>query len=158
MIISRREFIKFTAATVACACAGVATGTSGCSARDVSTTPSAPEGSYRREGDRVIVALSEVDDLKEVGAAVKFTLDDEDGSELKVIVVHSEDETYQAFADRCTHRGKELNYLHVDKKLQCLSGKAQFDLEGSVIRGPAEDTLPRYRLRREGQEMVIEVS
>jgi nitrite reductase/ring-hydroxylating ferredoxin subunit len=157
MSITRREFMKLTGATVVCACVGGAIGTSGCTARKASDTPPAPEGSYRREGDRVIVSLSEVPDLKEEGGAVKFTLDGEDGSELKVIVVHSEDDTCRAFADRCTHSGKELDYLHEDRKLQCLSGKAQFDLEGDVLRGPAEDALLTYPLRRAGEELVIEV-
>jgi nitrite reductase/ring-hydroxylating ferredoxin subunit len=116
-----------------------------------------PEASYRREGGRVIVAFSEVYDLKEQGGAVKFTLNGEDGSELKVIVLHSRDEPYQAFADRCTHNGKELDYLHEEGKLQCLSGKAQFNLEGDVLRGPAADALLSYPLRREGEELVIEV-
>lgn len=102
------------------------------------------------------MTLPEVDDLREEAGAVKFTLHDQDGSELKVVVVHSEDETYRAFANRCAHRGKELDYLHEDKKLQCLSGKAQFDLEGSVIRGPAGNALLRYRVRREGKELLIE--
>ena len=157
MTISRRGFIKVTGATVVCACVGGAMGTSGCTARKASDTPSAPEGSYRSEGDRVIVALSEVDDLKEEGGAVRFTLNGEDGSELKVIVLHSGNETYRAFADRCTHSGKELDYLHEDRKLQCLSGKAQFNLKGDVLRGPAEDPLLSYPLRREGEELVIEV-
>lgn len=158
MIITRREFIKLTGATVVCACMGGPLGTSGCTAgSSASDTPSAPEGSYHRDGDRAIVALSEADDLKEIGGAVKFTLSDEDGSELKVIVVHSGDGTYRAFADRCTHGGRELDYVHEDRKLQCISGKAQFDLEGSVIGGPAEDGLLRYRSWREGQELAIEV-
>ena len=158
MSISRREFIKLTGTTVVCACAVGAMGTSGCTAkRGISDTPSAPEGSYRREGDGVIVALSEVDDLKAIGGAVKFTLYDEDDSELKVIVVHSGDEDYQAFADWCTHKGKELNYLHEEGKLACSGLGSQFDLAGNVVTGPAKDALLRYRLRREGEELVIEV-
>lgn len=143
MSVSGREFTKLTGAAVVRAYLGGVMGKGGCTARRASDTPSAPEGSCRREGDRVIVALSEVDDLKEERGVVRFTLDGEDGSELKMIVGHSKDETYQAFADRCTHNGKELNYRHEDRKLQCLSGKAQFDLEGEVLRGPAEGPLLR---------------
>lgn len=158
MTISRREFIKLTGTTVVCTCVAGVLGTSGCTAgRGVSDTPSAPEGSYRREGDKIIVALSEVDDLKEVGGAVKFTLDDKESSELKIIVVHSRDDEYQAFADQCTHNEKELNYLHKEGILACCGLGSQFDLEGNVIKGPAEDALLEYPLRREGEELLIKV-
>lgn len=156
MSISRREFIKLTGSTVVCTCIG-GMGASGCAGRPTSDTPSAPAGSYRVENGSVIVALSEVEGLKDVGGAVKFTLDSEDGSELKVIVVHVRDEDYRAFADRCTHNGKELDYLHEEEKLACCGRGSRFDLAGGVVRGPAEDALLRYRLRREGEELVIEV-
>ncbi|MGD2177306.1 MAG: Rieske 2Fe-2S domain-containing protein [Anaerolineae bacterium] len=159
MAISRREFTKLAGTTVVCACVVGAAGMTGCtSERGISDTPSAPEGSYHGEGNKVIIALSEVDALREVGGAVKLPLRAEDGSELQVIVVHSTDVDYRAFADRCTHKGKELNYLHQEKKLACSGLRSQFDLQGSVIRGPAEDPLSRYRLWREGEELVIEVS
>ena len=159
MTISRREFIRLTGTTVVCACMGVA-GTSGCSARPTSDTPSAPVGSYRVEDDRVIVALSQVEALKGVGGAAKFKLragTAQDGSELQIIVVHSGDGDYRAFADRCTHNGKELNYLHKERKLACCGLRSQFDLAGNVIRGPAEDALLKYRLQRTGEELVIEI-
>jgi Rieske Fe-S protein len=156
MAISRREFIKLTGTTVVCTYLGVL-GTSGCAARPTSDTPCAPAGSYRIENNTVIVALSEVEALREVGGAVKFAPNDEDGSELKVIVVHAGDKDYRAFANRCTHNGKELNYLHAEERLACSSLRSQFDLMGNVIRGPAEDGLLRYHLRREGEELVIEL-
>jgi Rieske Fe-S protein len=156
MSISRREFIKVTGATVLCTCIGVL-GTSGCGGKPSSDTPSAPAGSYRVEAGRVIVALSEVTALQGVGGAVKLRLPDKDGSELKLIVLHSGGEDYRAFADWCTHNGKELNYLHDEGKLACCGRSSQFDLGGNVIRGPAEDALLRYPLRQEGEELVIEI-
>jgi nitrite reductase/ring-hydroxylating ferredoxin subunit len=133
-------------------------GSTGCAAgKSSSDTPSAPEGSYRRDGDNVIMSLSGLDDLDEIGAAVKFSPDPEAASELKLIVVHSEGDAYRAFADRCTHSGRELDYLHEDRMLQCSSGKAQFDLEGNVLRGPAEDPLLTYVLNLEGGELHIEI-
>jgi Rieske Fe-S protein len=156
MTISRREFIKLTGTTVVCTCLGV-TGTSGCAARPTSNTPCAPVGSYRIGNNTVILVLSKVEALREVGGAVKLTLNDKDDSELKIIVVHAGDQDYRAFADRCTHNGKELNYLHAEEKLACSGLSSQFDLEGNVIRGPAEDGLFRYHLRQEDEELLIEI-
>jgi nitrite reductase/ring-hydroxylating ferredoxin subunit len=150
--------MKLSGATALCACAG-GVGISGCSkSTDVSNVPPAPEGSYRRDGDRVIVSLTAANQLNPVGGAARFTLDGGEDAGVKIVVVHSEDETYQAFADRCTHRGKTLDYLHEGKRLQCRSGKAQFDLEGNVIKGPAESALLVYPTRREGDQLVIEVA
>jgi nitrite reductase/ring-hydroxylating ferredoxin subunit len=157
MTITRREFMQLAGATVLCACAGTA-GISGCShSTGVSNVPLAPEGSYRRDGGQVVVALGATDALDPVGGAVRLALDDGDDAEVKIIVVHSEHTVYQAFANECSHNGKELDYLHAGEMLQCCSGKAQFDLDGNVFRGPAERALRVYPARREGDELIIEV-
>jgi nitrite reductase/ring-hydroxylating ferredoxin subunit len=156
-IINRREFIKLTGATALCACAGAA-GISGCSnSGGASNIPLAPQGSYRRDGSLLIVSLASAAPLNPVGGAVRVTLDDNESAEIRVVIVHAEDETYRAFADRCTHNGKELDYLPEAQKLQCRSGQAQFDLEGKVLRGPARRALPVYPTRREGDQLLIVV-
>jgi Rieske Fe-S protein len=158
MTINRREFLKLTGTTAVCTCVAGVLGTSGCSgSQGISDTPSAPEGSFRREGDKVIVALSEVGNLTKVGNAIKFTLNDEDGSHPKIIVIHTKDAEYQAFADQCTHNGKELNYLHKEGMPACCGLGSEFDLEGNVVKGPAKDALLEYPLRREGEELLIQI-
>jgi nitrite reductase/ring-hydroxylating ferredoxin subunit len=155
MTISRREFMRLTRAAAACAWASVL-GLGGC-AGTARIIPLVPHGSYRREGDSVIVALSEVDQLRAVGGAVRLTLDEGETSEVKMLVVRSEGETYRAYANRCTHRGRELDYLHEGRRLQCRSRKAHFDLDGRVLKGPPENGLLVYPSRREGDDLVIEV-
>lgn len=156
MAISRRRFIKLTGTTAFCTCVASGMALSGCS-KPVSNTAPAPEGSYRKEGNSVFVSLPRVDGLNTVGGAVKFTADGGDGTEFKIIVVHSGRDEYKAFADRCTHNGKELNYLHGEGRLACCGLGSLFDLEGSVLEGPAEDALVVYPVRREGEELVIDV-
>lgn len=153
-VISRRAFIKLTGATALCACTGA--GISGCSA-GASSIPLAPEGSYRREGDRVVVSLAAAAQLNPVGGAVRLTVDGDGDEGLKMVIIHLEGEEFRAFADRCTHNGKELNYLPGDSKLLCRSGKSHFDLEGTVIKGPAASALLAYPAHREGDRIVLEV-
>jgi nitrite reductase/ring-hydroxylating ferredoxin subunit len=152
--VNRREFIKLAGATAACMCAGLGIG--GCTGKATSDTPFAPGGSYRVADGTVTVALSQVEALASVGGAVKLALY-AGGSERKIIIVHSADEEYRAFADSCTHNGKELNHQHEEGKLACCGRSPQFDLEGSVLRGPAEIALLRYSLRQVGDELVIQV-
>jgi cytochrome b6-f complex iron-sulfur subunit len=155
-VISRREFIKLTGATALSTCAGA--GISGCSnSAGVSSIPPAPEGSYRRDGDRVVLSLTAAEQLNPVGGAVRLAVDGDGAEELKMIIIHLEGEDFRAFADRCTHNGKELNYLAADRKLLCRSGKSHFDLEGNVLKGPAASALLAYPARREGDRLVLEV-
>jgi Rieske Fe-S protein len=93
----------------------------------------------------------------ELGGAAKCTLKDVDGSERKVIIVRPGQRDCRAFADACTHNGKELNHLHSQGLLACCGRSSRFDLAGAVIRGPAEDTLPSYQVWEEGGELVIEI-
>lgn len=92
-----------------------------------------------------------------VGGAVKLTLEDVNGSERKIIVVRLSEEDYRAFADACTHNGKELNYLHRKGLLACCGRGSRFDLAGHVIQGPAEEALSRYPVQQEGGALVIEI-
>ncbi|MEJ2737080.1 MAG: Rieske 2Fe-2S domain-containing protein [Anaerolineae bacterium] len=155
--INRREFIKLTGAAALCTCAGAA-GLCGCSnSGGASNIPAAPQGCYRRQGDQVIVSLAAAGPLNPVGGAVRVTLGGGEEADLRMVVVHAQAETYRAFADCCTHNGKELDYLPEAQKLQCRSGQAQFDLDGKVLRGPAERALRVYPTRREGDQLLIAV-
>ncbi len=156
MDISRREFIRLAGVTLAGTCL-CGLGMSGCTASGISDTPAAPPGSFRLEGRKMVISLMDVDVLEEAGGAAKFSLSDSAGSELKLIVIHTPDESYLAFRDKCTHKGKELNYLPADGILGCSGLSSQFDLEGKVMRGPAEENLTGFSLWREGQELVIEL-
>jgi nitrite reductase/ring-hydroxylating ferredoxin subunit len=155
-VISRREFIKLTGATALCTCAGA--GISACSnSAAVSSIPLAPEGSYRREGDRVVVSLTAAELLNRVRDAVRLTIDGGGDEGLKIVIVHLDGGAFRAFADWCTHGRKELDYLLEDRKLLCRSGKSHFDLEGNVIKGPAASALLAYPARRDGDRLVLEV-
>jgi len=153
---SRRAFIKLAGTAMVCTCIG-ALGTSGCAGNSTSSTPHAPKGSFRVQDSRIYVSLSEVGTLLGVGGAVKFTLADGVGSERTVIVVRPGETDYRAFANACTHNGKELNYLHAERLLACCGRSSRFDLSGEVIQGPAEETLLSYRVWQEGGELVIEI-
>ena len=156
MSLSRRTFIKLTGTSVMCTCIG-ALGTSGCADSPVSSTPPAPPGSYRVQGGRLHVTLSELGTLLRVGGAIKLTLEDVNGSEHKVIIVRPGEADYRAFSNACTHNGKELNYLQQEGWLACCGRSSRFDLAGDVIHGPAEDALLRYQVSHEGGELAIAI-
>jgi Rieske Fe-S protein len=141
---------------MACTCIG-ALGVSGCAGNPASNTPLAPAGSFRFRDGRVYVALSKVGALLGVGGAIKLALESANGSERKVIVVRPGEADYRAFANACTHNGKELNYRHAEGLLACCGRSSRFDMAGHVTHGPAEEALQTYRLWQEGGELVIEL-
>ena len=153
--ITRTEFMKLTGASVVGVCAG-SLAFWGCSA--MSSAPLAPEGSYRREADLLIVSLAAVDELNTVGGAVRLALENGSGSKVKVLVVRSAADVYLAFANRCTHNGKELDYRHGQSRVQCISGKSHFDLAGNITKGPAEGALLRYPAHLDGDDLVIDLA
>ena len=156
MSMSRRAVLKLTGTTAVCACVGVL-GTSGCAGNAASTTPAAPEESYRVQDGRAYLVLAEVGDLLGVGGAIKLTVGEANGAECKVIVVRPGEADYRAFADACTHNGKELDYLHDEGLLACCGRSSRFDLAGAVLHGPAEAPLLSYQVWHDRTELVIEL-
>lgn len=158
MTLDRRKFLKVSSAFAACSCIGV-TGINGCSMiKGVSSTPPALPESFSISDSKVILELSKNEDLKKIGQAVKFTVKDQQNAELKIIVIHAEQDKYKAFIDSCTHGGRELNYEHQEKKFICSSfGHSQFDLAGTRLKGPAEKPLTEFACSVENDVISIQI-
>jgi len=134
-----------------------AVGTSGCGGNPTSSTPLAPTGSYRVQDGRVCLALAELRGLLGVGGAVKLTLAGAKGEGRKLIVVRPGEADYRAFANTCTHNGKELDYVHGEGLFACCGRSSRFNLAGDVLHGPADEPLLRYRVWREGTDLIIKI-
>jgi len=158
MTLDRRNFLKVSGALAACSCIGV-TGINGCSMiKGVSSTPAALPESFSVSNGTITLDLSKNAELKKAGQAVKFTVQDQQGAELKIIVIHAEPNTFKAFRDSCTHGGRELNYEHADKKFICSSfGHSQFDLSGTRLKGPAEKPLTEFACTVENDKISINI-
>jgi nitrite reductase/ring-hydroxylating ferredoxin subunit len=63
-----------------------------------------------------------------------------------------------AFADECPHQGFPLSAGEVrpDGTLECVWHGARFDcLTGAVVRDPATDPLTPYRVRIDGDRVLV---
>jgi nitrite reductase/ring-hydroxylating ferredoxin subunit len=150
--IDRRTLIRMAAAALGCACAGV---TAGCSL-GVSSTPSAPQGSYREASGRLILSLASLPSLGEVGGSVKLELPRSGSDPDKIVVIRSGAEAYAAFQNRCTHMGGELELDHKNGRLVCSSlGKSKFELSGGLLEGPADSPVKAYAVTLKGDELEI---
>ena len=135
-------------------------GGSGCSGDCASSAPVAPEGSYSREQDRLLLWLSEIDDLKPVGGAVVLFVNGseesaDEGPGFEILVAHVEESEYRAYPNRCTHNDKELDFLPEEGILRCCSEHSTFELSGDVIEGKATRALRLYDVQLEDERLVI---
>src|SRR5712692_8709579 len=76
---------------------------------------------------------------------------------IEIAVVHHEDRFY-AFQGYCTHAAYSFSYTRVrpGDLVLCSSHFAWFELAtGKVISGPAEEDLPQYGVRIEGEDVLV---
>lgn len=99
----------------------------------------------RGAGNRLVVSAAQV---PETGALLQRP-----GLEHPVFLRRNERGEYIALLVRCTHQGCQPD--PVGDRFVCPCHGSEFDLEGAVLQGPAERPLARYRVTREGEELVI---
>lgn len=107
---------------------------------------------YEISGDSVIVTLSKVPELGEIGRAVALT---EPEYDLNMIIARVGESDFVIVSSRCTHRKKVLTYDHASVSFRCGRGKSTFRLDGTVIKGPAENSLVVYSYSLEEDRLKI---
>ena len=109
MKCNRREFLRTGGAAIACTCLGGLCLSSCSPFSSASNTPAAPGESYQIEEGRIVLDLDKAPGLASIGGSVKLEfLHPAEGVTTKIILIHRGDSAYLAFANRCTHNGKEL--------------------------------------------------
>lgn len=99
-------------------------------------SPTAPQG------NTVDLNLSDeiYADLRTVGGALRTSVD---GIDKKVIIIRRSETTVSVLSDECTHAGCPVN-LPQNGQILCACHNSLFDLDGSVIQGPANLPLPSW--------------
>ena len=154
--MERRKFIKTSGTLIACTCA--VGGFNACKAMSgVSKTPLAAESSYSYSEGKLTLDLTKNPELTKAGGSIK--LEFEAKKELqKLLVANAGDQKYLVFTNKCTHGQREIEYLHDDNKLQCVSfGHSQYNVDGKVIKGPAPEALKKYEVETENNMLFIKV-
>lgn len=156
--MKRREFIKASAGTasVLCTCS-LGFGLTSCAAiTGNSSTPEAPAGSFTFKENKLIIDLAKIPELKQNGYSVKIEDKKVSSSNFKIIIAHTGNRNFLAYENRCTHGGREIEYLADENKFQCISfGHSSFTLDGKVISGPADSPLKKYRVEQKDEKLMI---
>ena len=153
--VDRRQFLKAGAMTVVvtstCLC-----GFSGCATfTKIGDTPAIAPGALSQRGKDLVIDLLKEPILSQVGRAVKIRQED---IPLKIIIAHTQENTYKIASLLCTHRGVEVEYDHEKQGFECASlGSSTFTLSGQNKDGPAEKPLKPYEVTLQGSILTIKI-
>jgi nitrite reductase/ring-hydroxylating ferredoxin subunit len=78
----------------------------------------------------------------------------------KLILVANVDGKYYAIGNKCTHRGCKLSggTLKGSDIVECPCHGSNFDVKtGNVVKGPAKTPEPAFRVKVEGDELLVDV-
>lgn len=91
---------------------------------------------------QLTIDLALAPSLDTPGSAARIRLTDRD---LDILVVRAGETEFKALAGQCAHAGRPLSYVATRRLLQCNNfGHSLFDLEGALVKGPAERSLKSY--------------
>lgn len=122
-------------------------------AEDTTPEETAPEETAAAVGEDGFQALATMDQLSE------GSLLDETSAAAPVLMLRDPGtDAVVALNPTCTHKGCTVEFSADSGTLVCPCHGAEFNLDGSVAKGPAEDPLPVYESREEGEQILVKVS
>lgn len=74
----------------------------------------------------------------------------------RILIRKVEDDKYQAISLVCTHQNGKVS--PDGKNLKCSRHGSTFDMDGKVVSGKAQEDLPVYHAKVEGENIIVKVS
>jgi nitrite reductase/ring-hydroxylating ferredoxin subunit len=116
-------------------------------------TPALESASLTVGEKQLTIDLSLAPSLDTPDSAARIILPERD---LDILVVRTNDKEFRALGGQCTHAGRPLSYVATRRRLQCNNfGHSLFDLEGAVVKGPAEKPLKSYTVALQSGRLRI---
>ena len=103
-------------------------------------------------GKNLSIELDQVPKLKQIGGQITIKL-----TQGEVLLIRDSERTVRIFNAHCTHKGCLVKYKEKDGRIECPCHGSQFDLNGNVLRGPAQRSLPSYSGEINGSQIIMEV-
>src|SRR4051794_805112 len=77
------------------------------------------------------------------------------GPDDNCILVHTADDRFVAYSQKCTHLSCAVYYSRNRNRLECRCHEGYFSLDdGRVLQGPPPRPLPKVELARRGDELI----
>jgi cytochrome b6-f complex iron-sulfur subunit len=87
--------------------------------------------------------------LKNTGEGVLLEVEKSDS---KILLIKKSRDSFSAFDPTCTHKGCEI--IKRRDFMECPCHGSEFDLDGNVIKGPAQIPLSNFRSEYDGKNSV----
>ena len=71
------------------------------------------------------------------------------------ILIHEEEEVYEAFSLVCTHLGCTVVWNAEKKEFRCPCHDGVFDALGNVVSGPPPSPLERLKIKVNGEKVIV---
>jgi len=137
MIVNRRSFIRQSTLGT-CVCLGVSAGLSSCASYKF--VPS------QVVGNKLVILKNDFGDGS-------FVLVKTDQLTEAIFVSHTGDDQYFAVLTKCTHKGCEVR--PAANVLRCPCHGSEYDFEGKVLEGPAEERLRQFQVETDDEKIYI---
>jgi Rieske Fe-S protein len=120
---------------------------------DCCSTPELEPRSLTVSETTAVIELAKATSLGVVGAAARLVHAERS---LDIMVIRTDRDAYIALGGKCTHAGRPLSFVQSRNVLQCNNfGHAIFDLDGQVLKGPAEQPLKVYPVTLTDGQLII---
>ncbi len=111
--------------------------------------------SWTYSDGKLILELSRIEELKEIGSGIRI---EGDKIHERFIVVHGNDGEYYAFLNRCSHGKRRLDPVPGSDTVQCCSvGKSVFSYDGKRLSGSAHDQIRTFSVIKEEDKLIVNV-
>ena len=109
----------------------------------------AADGIVRKANGQVVVTVAKIPSLAKVGGMVNLGR----VKGVPVAIVRTGSTTYRALNLRCTHEGTTVRPS--GSQWQCPAHGSQFNLDGSLVRGPANRALNTVLAKLEAGKLTV---
>jgi len=101
---------------------------------------------------KIAIGLDKLSKLKTVGSSMTIKLKGK-----MVMFVRDSEESVRGIDPTCTHEKCTVEYKTERRRIECPCHGSMFDLEGNVLKGPAEKPLSLYETSLQDGRVVIDL-
>ena len=129
-------------------------GQSACAVAFVSPIAGITAAAAQKSMDPIILDLTKPENeaLTKTGGAIKIP--NPLNKKRPIIVIRNTEAEISAYSSKCTHMGCEIG-MPVEGVMTCPCHKAQFDMSGNAVRGPAKKPLMQFTAVLEETSVTI---
>lgn len=126
----------------------------------ISRTPQASPQCFTVMENNMIIPLQKNTKLTKAGESLKLSyIDRKSLVRIKVLIIHINGNLYQAYENKCSLCGNELEYDSTSGILNCCSiARSKFNIRGEVIKGPARENLRLFPTMVSGNDILINLA